>query len=182
MSLKTHLIVIYSLFCSLLLTLTYFLFEISNTSGFEDKLEQSSYEVGSPVSLKMYYLVERYSEEYNIPKHIAYNIAYRETRYKGPFDWSYDPELTSYAGAVGPMQIMPSTANFIHNRKIDKEKLRTDLDLNIMTSMKLLRHLKDRYKSWDLVCGYYNTGKPIINEYARYCSSNKDYTSKWYKY
>jgi soluble lytic murein transglycosylase-like protein len=182
MTIRTHLIIIYLLICSLLLTLTYFLFEISIDSEFETKLEQSLYEPGSPVSLRMYYLIEKYSEEYNIPKYIAYNISYKETTYRGPFDWSYKPGLVSYAGAVGPMQVIPSTASFINNRKIDKEPLRTDLDLNIMTSMKYLRYLKDKYKSWDVVCGYYNTGRPIVNDYARYCSSNKNYTSKWVKY
>jgi hypothetical protein len=53
------------------------------------------------------------------------------------------------------------------------------MELNIMTSMKLLNKLFKQYKDWSLVCGWYNTGKPIINEYARYCSSNKDYKSKW---
>jgi hypothetical protein len=26
---------------------------------------------------------------YGIPKHIAFNVAYLETKYKGPFDWKY---------------------------------------------------------------------------------------------
>jgi len=182
MTIRTHFKVIYLLICLVLLSLTYYLLQLNVESEFENKLEQSSYEPGSPVSLKMYYLIEKYSEEYDVPKYIAYNVAYKETTYKGPFDWSYTPGLTSYAGAVGPMQIIPSTASYVNKRKINREKLRTDLDLNIMTSMKYLRYLKDRYKSWDVVCGYYNTGRPIVNDYARYCSSNKDYTSKWIRY
>jgi hypothetical protein len=61
----------------------------------------------SPTSLKMYELLEKYSEEYDIPKHIAYNVAFLETRYQGPFHWNYVPARTSPVGAVGPMQIMP---------------------------------------------------------------------------
>jgi len=182
MSTKSHLTILYLLICSVLLGLTYSLFKIETSLGFEDRLIQSSYESEPPVSLKMYHLIEKYSDEYGIPKYIAYNVSYKETSYRGPFDWSYEPDLVSYAGAVGPMQVMPSTANFINNRKIDKELLRTDMELNIMSSMKYLRYLKDRYKSWDIVCGYYNTGRPIINDYAIYCSSNKDYTSKWVRY
>ena len=133
--------------------------------------------VKSPVSLKMYELIEKYSEEYDIPKHIAYNVAYLETRYEGPFDWNYNPYLTSNAGAEGPMQIMPSTAKFINKEKVDNHVLRTNLNLNIETSMKLLRRLYDKYGSWSLVCGCYNTGQPIVNSYAVFCSTNTNYRS-----
>jgi len=130
-------------------------------------------------SIQMYDLIEKYSDEYDIPKHIAYNIAYKETKYKGPFHWNYNPHLTSSGGAEGPMQVMPSTARGINKRNINSNELRNDIDLNISTSMKLLRRLHDKYGNWSLVCGYYNTGKPIINEYASYCANNKDYTKRW---
>lgn len=133
----------------------------------------------SPVSLKMYDLLEKYSSEYDVPRYIAYNVAFLETRYQGPFDWSYDPYLTSSAGAVGPMQIMPSTANHINKRKINKETLKNDLELNIETSMKLLSKLYERYENWGVVCGCYNTGRPIVNGYAVFCSSNKNYRDNW---
>ena len=34
----------------------------------------------SSKSMLVYDMIEKYSEEYNIPKHIAYNIAYKETK------------------------------------------------------------------------------------------------------
>lgn len=132
-----------------------------------------------PSSMTMYELIEKYSEEHNIPKHIAYNIAFRETRYKGPFDWNYNPELISSAGAQGPMQVMPSTAKLIQGRVVSSEELRTNLELNIQTSMMLLERLYKKYGDWKIVCGCYNTGRPIVNEYAIYCSTKKDYISKW---
>lgn len=132
-------------------------------------------------SILMYETIEKYSEEYDIPKHIAYNIAYKETRYKGPFHWNYNPSQTSHAGAEGPMQVMPATAKGINKKYISPKDLRNDIDLNISTSMKLLRKLYDKYGNWSLVCGYYNTGRPIINEYASYCANNKNYTKNWVK-
>ena len=39
--------------------------------------------------------------------------------------------------------------------------------------------LYKRLGNWEKVCGYYNTGKPIINDYARYAVNNKNYKSKW---
>lgn len=137
--------------------------------------------VNTSKSMSVYESIEKYSEEYNIPKHIAYNIAYKETRYKGPFDWNYNPHQSSFAGAQGPMQVMPSTARGINKNYVSPEDLRNDIELNISTSMKLLRKLYDTHGNWGLVCGYYNTGRPIINDYARFCSSNKDYTKNWIK-
>jgi soluble lytic murein transglycosylase-like protein len=77
------------------------------------------------------------------------------------------------------MQVMVRTAVGINKRKITKENLRTNLKLNIETSMKLLRKLYNKYGRWDLVCGCYNTGRPIINEYALFCVNNKDYQKNW---
>lgn len=38
-----------------------------------------------PNSIKMYECIDKYSKKYNVPDYIAYNVAYLETRYKGPF-------------------------------------------------------------------------------------------------
>ena len=69
-------------------------------------IEEMGYESTLPTSLYMYNLLEDKSEEYGIPKHILYNVAYLETRYCGPFHVNYNPHQRSYAGAVGPMQII----------------------------------------------------------------------------
>ena len=118
-------------------------------------------------SIIMYDCIEKYSTKYNIPKRFAYGVAYKETRYQGPFHWKYTPDKTSCAGAVGPMQIMLATAKAMwKGTTISETKLRTDIEFNVETSMKLLRHLKDVYGDWKLVFGCYNTGKPIVNQYA----------------
>lgn len=139
----------------------------------------NSSDINTPVSMRMYDLIEKYSEMYNIPKYIAYNVAYMETRYSGPFHWEYNPYQESYAGAVGPMQVMPSTSDYINKVNYSKKRLTTDIDLNVETSMKLLNVLYKKYKDWSLVCGCYNTGKPIVNDYARYCVSNYNFKNKW---
>lgn len=138
-----------------------------------------SIEIKNPTPIEMYENLEKYSKEYGIPKYVFYNIAFLETRYRGPFDWGYNPEKTSCVGALGPMQIMPSTANMICGEKVPLDKLKNDMRLNIEISAKLLRRLYDKYGDWKLVCGCYNTGKPIVNSYAIFCSTNKDYQSNW---
>ena len=141
--------------------------------------ELGNSDVSSPTPLKMYELIDHYSNIYKIPKYIAFNVAYLETHYKGPFDWKYKPGQTSFAGAVGPMQIMPSTANYIHRQKISKGDLKNNIELNIRTSMKLLNQLYGRYGNWGIVCGCYNTGRPIVNGYAVFCIKNKNYQKNW---
>ncbi len=143
------------------------------------------YEMGAssdaPVSLRMYNLIEDRSKKYNIPKHILYNVAYLETRYCGPFDWDYNPYQISSAGAQGPMQIITRFAHSYAGRTVSSQELRTDIELNIDVSCKMLKKLYGMYGRWDLVLGYYNTGHPMVNEYASYGSSNKDYKDKWDK-
>ena len=123
--------------------------------------------ISSPPCLRMYDAINKYADMYNIPKVYAFGIAYKETRYNGPFDWKYRHAQTSYAGAIGPMQIMPSTADLMwRDSKVSRTKLMNDIDFNVHTSMKLLRKLHDRYRDWKTVFGCYNTGRPMINQYA----------------
>jgi soluble lytic murein transglycosylase-like protein len=130
-------------------------------------------------SMMMYENIEKYSQEYDIPKYILYNIAYLETTYQGPFDWKYNHRRESSVGALGPMQIMPTTANEIHKNKISTNKLKNDIGFNVKTSAIMLNKLYVKYKNWEIVCGYYNTGRPIINQYATFCVDNRSYKNKW---
>jgi soluble lytic murein transglycosylase-like protein len=145
--------------------------------------EEEWYEAGSktnsPTSLHMYYLIEKYSKEYGIPRYVAFNVAYLETGYRGPFHWKYNPYQRSSAGAVGPMQIITRYAHNHAGRRVTEKELKTNLELNIRVSMSMLSKLYKMYGRWDLVLGYYNTGYPQVNSYASYASSNKNYKNKW---
>lgn len=127
---------------------------------------KSEVTTADPPSIQMYFYIEKYSQEFDIPRNFAYGIAYCETRYGGPFDWNYNPYRTSPVGALGPMQVMPTTAKFINGTRPTNETLKTDIAYNVRTSMKLLRYLKDKYRDWKVVFGCYNTGRPVINGYA----------------
>lgn len=147
--------------------LTFFYFEVKKEEE-EEKIytEGSKITLDSPPCLQMFYYIEKYSEEYEIPKQYAYGIAWKETGYLGPFDWDYYPGQESFAGAVGPMQVMPSTASFVWRKKIQRSDLKNDIELNVKTSMKYLRYLHNNHKNWKIVFGFYNTGRPIVNQYA----------------
>lgn len=120
-----------------------------------------------PACLQMYYSIEKYSEKYNIPKQYAYGIAYKETGYKSPFQWGYNAGQISPTGALGPMQILLSTAKWVWNdNSINKDKMLNNIEFNVETSMKYLAMLHKQYRDWKIVFGFYNTGYPIINTYA----------------
>jgi soluble lytic murein transglycosylase-like protein len=122
---------------------------------------------GSPPSLQMYKYIKAYADTFNIPIRYAFGVAYAETRYGGPFHWKYNHAQTSCTGAEGPMQILLSTARWVNKDNVSREQLRTDIKYNVKTSMKYLNMLHKTYKDWGTVFGYYNTGYPRINEYAR---------------
>lgn len=123
----------------------------------------------STPSVIMYNSIMKYSEEYCIPKEYAFALAYQESRYKGPAHAEYKHDVKSKAGALGPMQIMYGTAKLFveEDEKLTKKLLKTDIDLNVRLSMRILRHLKDKHGDWGKAFGAYNTGRPIINRYAK---------------
>jgi len=45
----------------------------------------------SSKSLRTYYLIDKYSSIYKIPKKIAFNIAFKESTFRGPFDLEVQP-------------------------------------------------------------------------------------------
>lgn len=135
--------------------------------------------VTSPPCMKMFSIIEQSSDKFEIPKYILYNIAYLETNYKGPFDWRYNPFLTSSAGAVGPMQIIPRYASSFAGRYVTPAELKTNIELNIYVSCKILKSLYAKYKNWELALGFYNTGYPVVNQYATFVTSNTNYKNRW---
>ena len=146
-------------------------------------INEKLYEIGSNEEAlpceRMYYLIENYSDTFCIPKYIAYNVAYKETKYRGPLDTLYNPYLTSRAGAIGAMQIMPQYASYFAGRNITKKELMYNLETNVWLSMKILAQHYEKYQNWTTVCGVYNTGRPIINKYAKFCGSNLEFVNKW---
>lgn len=146
-------------------------------------LNEELYEIGQSEGAlaceKMYYLIETYADSFCVPKFIAYGVAYKETRYRGPLDTLYNPFLTSHAGAVGAMQIMPQYASYFAGRKVTKSELMNNLETNVWLSMKILAQHYERYKNWALACGAYNTGQPKLNKYAKFCGNNLHFVKNW---
>lgn len=128
---------------------------------------------------RLYIAIDKYANEYSIPLHIAYNVACLETGYKGPYHENYNHKQTSSAGALGAMQIMPQYASHYAGFKVSKAMLRDSIELNVEISMKMLNEWYKRYKRWDKATGAYNTGKPIINKYAKKATIKDYYLTRW---
>lgn len=131
----------------------------------------------SSPEIQMYFFIKKYSKQYSVPEAYAFTVAFLETGYQGPLHKQYNHAQSSYAGAVGPMQIMPSTANWIHKKSILRSELKNDIHLNVKTSMMVIEYLYKRYHDWGIVFGYYNTGYPCVNSYAK-SVLNKEYIWK----
>lgn len=125
----------------------------------------------SPPCLQMFYHIDKYSKEYGIPRNYAFGIANTETGYQGPFHWGYVQSLTSSAGAVGPMQIMPQYAHPYVDGKFTVNELKNNIEMNVKASMRILKQLHTRHGDWKLAFGAYNTGRPCINGYAEKVAS-----------
>jgi soluble lytic murein transglycosylase-like protein len=142
-------------------------FTVTEKESTQEVRIPNSIDQASPPSLQMYKYIKAYADTFNFPIRYAFGVAYAETRYGGPFHWRYRPNQTSCTGAEGPMQILLSTARWVNKDKVSREQLRTDIKYNVKTSMKYLNMLHKTYKSWGTVFGYYNTGYPCVNGYAR---------------
>lgn len=164
--------------CSILLT--FFLsWKLFSAKQIMTKENQEYAETSMISSIHMYECIRKYAEKYDIPEHIAFNVAYLETGYRGPLHFGYSPRQVSHGGAVGPMQVMPRTANFVQRKKISREELLTNIDMNVDISLKYLKYLHNEFGTWPLALGFYNTGIPTVNEYSRYCTGNKGFSDKW---
>lgn len=128
----------------------------------------------APPSVQVYYYTKIYCEEFGVPETVAFGVAKLETAYKGPDKHDYNPAQTSSANARGTYQLLLSTAKDMYellrlgNRnELTSEMLLNDVELNVKLGIRYLRYLHDNIsRNWTIVCGFYNTGYPVVNEYA----------------
>jgi len=128
---------------------------------------------------RMYEAIIAYADSFDVPLHIAFNVATIETGYRGPNDTAYVHNKVSPAGAVGPMQIMPKYASWFAGFPVKRQELKDSIELNVWLSMKILNYQYDRFGTWEKALGAYNTGRPIINTYARNGVRRDFFEKRW---
>lgn len=100
-------------------------------------------------------LIEKYADEYDVPKELVFAVIKVES--------GFDPEAESSVGALGLMQMMPKTFEWLTGEEhldenLSFEKL-TDPEISIRYGTYYLRYLYLKFENWDTVLAAYNGGE-----------------------
>ena len=109
-------------------------------------------------------IITRYSEEYNVPKDIIFAVIKVES--------DFDPDAESSAGAIGLMQMMPSTFEWLTgeehlNENLPERKLR-DPEVSIRYGTYYLAYLYRRFDyNWSTAFAAYNAGEGNVGKWLK---------------
>ena len=104
--------------------------------------------------------VEVYAEAYGVPEGLVYAVIRTES--------SFDSGAVSPVGAVGLMQLMPSTFEWLTDDKLFEHLesgMLYDPETNIKYGTYCLSFLYDRYGDWELALAAYNGGLGNVDEW-----------------
>ena len=97
--------------------------------------------------------------KYNVDKSLALSIIYVESK--------FNKNATSSKGAVGLMQIMPKTANFVCKKYgIGSGNLK-NVDYNVTVGVAYLNYLFDKYLDVVIVLACYNAGEGNVVKWLK---------------
>ena len=114
-------------------------------------------EDGSTMTIRE--MVTKYSGEYGVPEYIIYSVIKVES--------NFNEIAVSSAGAVGLMQLTPSTFEWLLTKT--KETLSAETiyspNVNIRYGTYYLRYLFVMFGDWDLVLAAYNAGQGSVSRW-----------------
>ena len=139
---------------------------VFNTNMF-DWLKNSVYGIFYPQKYSAE--VERYSERFGVSEPLVYAVIRTESGFR--------EDVESYAGAVGLMQLMPETFEWLQG-KLNGDVVYTadslkDADVNICYGTYFLSYLLERYGDESTACAAYNAGTTTVDGWlsdSRYSS------------
>ncbi|HUH16069.1 MAG TPA: lytic transglycosylase domain-containing protein [Gaiellaceae bacterium] len=105
-------------------------------------------------------IVVGHAENYRLDPQLVAAVIYQESKFKA--------DAVSASGAVGLMQLLPSTGQGIADRTGGKEWTPEDLhtpELNIRYGCWYLRHLLDKYGDEELALAAYNAGQTNVDRW-----------------
>lgn len=103
-------------------------------------------------------IIDEKCEIYSVDKNLVYAIIKTES--------GYDANAVSPKGAVGLMQIMPSTASWLTDENVTEQDL-LDPRVNIDVGVMLLARLNKKYTDFRYVLAAYNAGIGKVDEWIR---------------
>ncbi len=110
--------------------------------------------------LKYLDIISKYSEEYSLEPSFVASVIYVESR--------FDNDAESHKGAIGLMQLMPDTAEWIAGKMKIKDydvDMLKEPDLNIEMGCWYLEFLNQRFNSEEVVLAAYNGGHNRIKQW-----------------
>lgn len=110
--------------------------------------------------------IEYYSYKYGVDKHLVLAIIKTES--------GFDPSAVSSKGAVGIMQIMPSTAKFIAEELGVENYDLKDAKTSINFGTYYLSLLKKKYGEEHLIVSAYNAGEGRVDKWLKQGLISKD--------
>lgn len=119
--------------------------------------------------------IEKYSKEFAVDSELIYSVVRCES--------GFSPEKVSRKGAVGLMQVMPSTAKWcceMLDIKYDYEKLKTP-EYNLKIGTFYLSYLSTKFDKVDDVIKAYNAGETIVRDWNRKGLQPYSETAKYLK-
>lgn len=115
--------------------------------------------MGAIYPLKYKKLIKKAASRHNVDKYLILAIIREESRFK--------ESSVSKKGAIGLMQLMPKTADWIGSKRgltIDKQSLFQPA-INIDHGSWYYSYLKRRYKRQDLALAAYNSGSSVLDRW-----------------
>lgn len=97
-------------------------------------------------------------EKYNVSKAVVFAVINTESNFK--------KEAKSSKGAVGLMQIMPSTAEGLFGENLTEEKLQ-EPEVNILLGTKYLSQLIARFEEVETAVAAYNAGPTNVSKWLK---------------
>ena len=106
-------------------------------------------------------IVEKYATQYNVPAYIVFAIIDTES--------NFDENANSSAGAMGLMQMMPSTFEWLTSADHLGENLLSDNlydpEVSIRYGTYYLRYLFEKFYNWNTVFAAYNAGEGNVSRW-----------------
>jgi len=110
--------------------------------------------------LEYEHIVVGHAEQYGLEPQLVAAVIYQESK--------FDADAESASGAVGLMQLLPSTGQGIADRTGGNAWTPADLhnpELNVRYGSWYLRHLLDKYGSEELALAAYNAGQTNVDRW-----------------
>ncbi len=110
--------------------------------------------------------VVKYANEFRLNKYTVYAFINVES--------SFNENAISPKGAIGLMQILPSTATFIAERLNVSNYNLSNPETNVMFGCFYLRYLENKFNDFRLVICAYNAGETRVREWLKDTRYSKD--------